>query len=635
MHKNNIIRTIIILFLFQLNILYAQTGQSGTESNLGLGFGARAFSMGQAFTAIADDPTAVFWNPAGLEYVFQQSVSLFHMSLYEGTNYDFLGFVYPTLNLGTFGFGVARIGTGGISERDEFNSPVGSGTFSWDEFHGFFSYAKHMPWNLTPGITVRVVRRAFNGMQGQRDPNDIGVGMDLGLMYRPQLFTSVMLRDWSLGFNIRNLFKPQIKEGSAIDALPLSIRFGIARKLLIGGNNHVNFAFDVNYSQKRDTYFHIGTEYSYNEFGMLRAGFDGHNPTFGAGVKYSIFQIDYAFGSPEETGILSSVHRFSLSFNFGMNRNQLFEIDELQRKEREERLIAHMREEDRQNFINEHMTLADNFFEKGEYLDARVEYQQVIGQDPFNSKANIMLDSSDVLLKNRINTQQALAVQTAIDKERAESNSKYITEHFEKGSLFLDKKQYTEALLEFNIAKERAPNDPNLISAISTTKRRISEELQNLILQSRREFQNGNYPAAMKLLSDARVLGGEDPAVQNEIETLNKRIQLQADIQSGLSLFEIGQYDQALDIFEGALEENPDNELVKQYYEKSKIETIGKTQELDEAGERRFHEGVNMFVKGRYQEAITIWEELQKQNPYNKRILKALEGARERLKKSK
>lgn len=35
-------------------------------SDLGMGIGARAMSMGGAFTAVADDASAIFWNPAGL-----------------------------------------------------------------------------------------------------------------------------------------------------------------------------------------------------------------------------------------------------------------------------------------------------------------------------------------------------------------------------------------------------------------------------------------------------------------------------------------------------------------------------------------------------------------------------------------
>jgi len=35
-------------------------------SDLGMGVGARAIGMGGAYTAVANDPSATFWNPAGL-----------------------------------------------------------------------------------------------------------------------------------------------------------------------------------------------------------------------------------------------------------------------------------------------------------------------------------------------------------------------------------------------------------------------------------------------------------------------------------------------------------------------------------------------------------------------------------------
>ena len=632
--RNKALYTALLLNLVFFTVVSAQKGQEGTESNLSLGFGARAFSMGQAFTAIADDPTAVFWNPAGLEHVFQQSFTLFHMSLFEGAIYDFMGYSYPTLNLGTFGLGLARVGIGGI-KRSDITGFVYDQTFSWDEYQGFFSYAKKLPWNITTGMTVRVVRRAFNNLPEEGDLVGTGVGMDLGLLYKPDYFSSSFLRDWSFGLNVRNLFKPQIKEGQVIDDLPLGIRFGLARMVSFGGRNQLHFAFDADYSQKRDMYFHFGAEYRFMSMGMLRLGYDGFNPTFGAGLKYSIFQLDYAFGNPSYSGVLSAIHRFSLSVNFGLNRDQLLAISEQQRKEQEERLIARMREADRQKYVREHLSKADEYFNQGKYLDAIVEYQQVIGQDPFNTRATVMLDSSDALLQSDLEREQALAVQSALDKERAEATRNFVTEHFNKGRLFLDKKQYTEALIEFNIARERAPDDATITAAIQTTRRRISEELNTLIREGRKEFQNGNYSKALQLLSDARVLGGNDPAIQGEIEALSGRIKLQENIQKGLSLFEIGQYDQASKIFEEALKENPDNELARQYYEKAKVETIGKSEKLDAANERKFLEGVNLFVKGKYVQAIAVWEEIKKDYPYNKKVLKALDGARERLKKSK
>jgi tetratricopeptide (TPR) repeat protein len=633
MKQGNKIKFILInlLFLyFVCSLSYSQ--DAGTESNLSAGFGARAFGLGQAFTGLADDPTAVFWNPAGLEFVYQQTFTLFHTSLPEGTLYDFIGYTYPTLNLGTFGAGIGRIGTGDIPQRDLQDNDLET-SCSWEEYQGFFSYAKKLPWDLTPGITMRVIRRAWNNLVLDGNLVDIGVGLDLGLMYKPQFFTTPLLKDWSFGLNVKNLFTPQVKEGITIDELPLSIRFGILRKIrFIGGGNNVNFLMDFNYSEKRDLRIHFGSEYCFRELGMLRAGYNGSSVSFGAGMQYNIFQIDYAFGNSGYSDYFPAVHRISLSFNFGLTRDDLFEIAEAERIAKEERIIAEMREADKRKFVSEHLAKAESYFEEDKYLDAIVEYQQVIGQDPFHMRASAMLDSSNALLQKQFNDQQTLAVQQALDKDRAESDRLFVQEHFDKGLLCLDKKQFTESLIEFNIALERDSGNETILNAISTTKRRLSEEINGLVRQSRREFQNKNYSEALRLLADARLLGADNAKIRTEVETLTQRIKLQENIHQGLLFYDIGEYDKALQVFEEALRIDPENSLVKQYYEKSKIETIGTAEKMDPETERLYLEGVDKFVKGKYQQAIDIWEKILIKHPYNKKVLSAIKNTRDRLK---
>ncbi len=626
--KKRFVLAFILLFSIPL---WAQDGQGGTESNLSYGFGARAIGLGQAFTALADDPSAMTWNPAGLEYVYQQSVSLFHSTLFEGTLYDFMGYAYPTLHLGTFGLAVGRIGIGDIHHTGPGNEDLG--TFSFEEYHGYFSYAKRLPWDLTAGLTVHAVRRGWSNLNGEVD---LGVGMDFGMLYLPDFSDSPILQDWALGLTIHNLFAPQVNEGVEIDKFPLGVRMGFSKKMnFLNGTNQLIALFDADYSQYRDMRYHFGAEYRFRDFAMLRVGYDGRYPAFGAGVKYSVFQIDYAFGQLADTDFFPSVHRISLTFNFGTTRDEMLTQAEAERQAEEEKLIADMREKDRQQFIHMHIANADSFFKEGKYLDAIVEYQQVIGQDAFNKRATVMLDSAENQLNRQIEEEQNVAIQTALDKDRAEANRKFVKVHFDKGRLYLDKKQYMEALIEFNLAKERAPNETSITSAIQTTKRRMSEETTRLIQQGRQEFKNGNYAKALGLLADARLLGGDNQAIQTEIETLSKRIKLQENIQKGMSLFEIGQYDEATKVFEQALQISPENSLAKQYYQKSKIETVGKSQPMDTATERQYLQGVDKFVKGKYKEAIAIWEEILKIHPYNKKILKAIESARERLKKNK
>ncbi len=57
-------RCIFILLLALPSLLFCQ--YKPWYSHYNFVYGTKAMSMGNAFTAVADDLTAVFWNPAGL-----------------------------------------------------------------------------------------------------------------------------------------------------------------------------------------------------------------------------------------------------------------------------------------------------------------------------------------------------------------------------------------------------------------------------------------------------------------------------------------------------------------------------------------------------------------------------------------
>ena len=160
--KFRISRIVLIVFLavvlFDLSVAQDGSGQGGTRSNFTFGFGARAMGMGNAFVALADDPTALYWNPAGLDYIYQQSLTFFHASLPEGGLYDFLGYAYPTLDLGTFALGIGRIGTGGIEEFDIVRVDATGSIFLLMIIIGSMSgYGLKLPWNLSGRIVIKSI----------------------------------------------------------------------------------------------------------------------------------------------------------------------------------------------------------------------------------------------------------------------------------------------------------------------------------------------------------------------------------------------------------------------------------------------------------------------------------------------
>jgi long-chain fatty acid transport protein len=74
------------------------------------GFGARAAAMGGAFVGLADDFSAVFWNPAGLAFQGDATFGLAGDAIIPKAEYDFLGFfdmkskskMYPAALAGYF-----------------------------------------------------------------------------------------------------------------------------------------------------------------------------------------------------------------------------------------------------------------------------------------------------------------------------------------------------------------------------------------------------------------------------------------------------------------------------------------------------------------------------------------------------
>lgn len=263
--------------------------------------GARATGMGGAFTAVADDATAVFWNPAGLALMEGLKLTGMGSRLFsvDGLSENVVSLTYSGWKKTGIGAGWARTGVEDVYNENTFVLSAGRRVFRE---------------GLSVGGTFRVYRLAAPGYEYYNDPNfDDGAqdyAFDVGALYRA--------RTWSAACTVRNIGRPEMSLISTTeekDPISSEVRVGgtyIFREvMLISGE--LRFPDEVPSYYKRSVRYALGTEIWFVGAFALRAGINDGKATAGLGLRISWLTIDASLLSVRRPG---TKYRLSLSLDF-------------------------------------------------------------------------------------------------------------------------------------------------------------------------------------------------------------------------------------------------------------------------------------------------------------------------------
>src|SRR5262245_2686027 len=134
--------------------------RAGTASGtfLKIGVGARATGLGESFVAVANDPSAIYWNPAGLASIQRQEVALSHIDWPAEIRFEHIALAFPVRRLGgslAFQFGVL---TTSLDETSELQ-PFGTGrTFVYSDMIAGVAYARRWTDKLLVGVGAKYMR---------------------------------------------------------------------------------------------------------------------------------------------------------------------------------------------------------------------------------------------------------------------------------------------------------------------------------------------------------------------------------------------------------------------------------------------------------------------------------------------
>lgn len=319
---------------------FAKVGTVGFKF-LDIGIGGRALAMGEAYAAVANDASAIFWNPAGIANVKNGDLFTGYTRWPADINLYSAAFVTKT-GLGHLGASFTILNTG-LMNRTTTADPdgVSSGTFAFEDWAAGLSYARYLTDRFAFGTNVKIVREKL------ADWDQTGWAVDIGTYYDTG-FKSLRIGMAILNFGPDMRYDVKDVDGVPVDPpygghangldddgdgivdndteqeavpLPLTFRAGVAFEVFESANSKATVSAELAHPSDNEERYNFGGEYWFQNMLAVRAGWkinaDEGGFTAGAGLRLPISSfgasLDYAYN---DLGKLQGVHRGSFSVSF-------------------------------------------------------------------------------------------------------------------------------------------------------------------------------------------------------------------------------------------------------------------------------------------------------------------------------
>lgn len=349
------------LFLGPVSDAVAGSGRGGAPGQfLSYGTGARSMAMGKAFTAVADDASAVYWNPAAMVQVDRKELQAMHVTLFEQTNFDSISYVQPTSRAGVVGFNMTRLTSGGFEKVAVKIDPTSQeivqldkiGTYSDTHQAYGLSYGRQFTEKLSIGASFKMVSHQIDTFAQKFMTMDVA------------FFGKNVFQNTRIGFVAQNVVSQ--KSGNTDDELPLTMRFGMAYSML---RDRINLAFDMSQNSFSGSGYNFGVEYWVMRWAALRIGIESHadgisETTAGMGMKYRNYSLDLGVAVHD----LGMSQRASASWRFGKSTKGY-------QKEDAKLILAQGHE----------------LFKQGNYIAAIQKFNAALDVDPGNKEIQSMV----------------------------------------------------------------------------------------------------------------------------------------------------------------------------------------------------------------------------------------------------
>ena len=335
---------VVLTYLCFLSAIFPPAwAENYTGDFLTNGVGGRALGLGGAYTGVADDVTAAYWNPAGIATLDDNvQISLMRAARRSGLgSFNYIGAINRVNPWLTLGASWIHAGLDDIPIYPPFGPNIGPGErqniaeYRPDfEPTGFLSDSENA-YVITAAARIVISQEWWDNMGRDSQPPEFmfgvnvkrlsqsltlnsadGIGFDAGILIRVldtnAIFGAEGFGGFSVGLNVQDISETTLTwntESQRKESIPTNVKFGLSYH-----NNAFSHRLVLAY--EHETRYggqnHFGLEYQLSKYLAVRAGLRDGDFTGGIGIHIDRFRLDYAL----LTGNLVSTHFFSLLTSF-------------------------------------------------------------------------------------------------------------------------------------------------------------------------------------------------------------------------------------------------------------------------------------------------------------------------------
>lgn len=304
-----------ILIIFSLLTI---SGFSQTPYDfLRMDFSARSAALGGSFVTNVDDPNVIFYNPAGVCFTENNTISFGYIKHLLDVNSGSISLAPELPKIGKVGIGIQFVNYGSFDQKDEFGNILG--TFSSNQLAATFNYSRMINSTLAYGGNFKLIYSNIG------EYNSSAIALDLGITYYDSS------NRFGIGFSMLNIGTQLKSYVNTREDLPFEIRAGITKKL-----EHLpaRFTFDfLKLNNTQDGFFSglknfaVGIELLLSKSFNARIGYNnqrkqdlklgtssgllGYNA--GIGIIIDKYRLDYGISL---LGKIGEMHRINFYLNY-------------------------------------------------------------------------------------------------------------------------------------------------------------------------------------------------------------------------------------------------------------------------------------------------------------------------------